>query len=61
MTAHIKVNADAATLDRAVLHDLLRTELGFEGAIVADALEMKGVSARHERRRRRRARGRGGR
>jgi beta-N-acetylhexosaminidase len=48
MTAHIKVNADAATLDRAVLHDLLRVELGFDGAIVADALEMKGVSARHD-------------
>ena len=48
MTAHIKVNADAATLDRTVLHDLLRTELAFEGAIVADALEMKGVSARHD-------------
>jgi beta-N-acetylhexosaminidase len=47
MTAHIKVNADAATLDRSVLHDLLRRELGFDGAIVADALEMKGVSARH--------------
>jgi beta-N-acetylhexosaminidase len=47
MTAHIKVNADAATLDHAVLHDLLRDELGFDGAIVADALEMKGVSARH--------------
>ena len=47
MTAHIKVNADAATLDHAVLHDLLRSELGFDGAIVADALEMKGVSARH--------------
>jgi beta-N-acetylhexosaminidase len=47
MTAHIKVNADAATLDHAVLHDLLRDELGFRGAIVADALEMKGVSARH--------------
>src|SRR5262249_3891490 len=47
MTAHIKVNADAATLDPAVLHDLLRAELGFRGAIVADALEMKGVSARH--------------
>jgi beta-N-acetylhexosaminidase len=48
MTAHIKVNVDAATLDRAILHDLLRVELGFEGAIVADALEMKGVSARHD-------------
>ena len=47
MTAHIKVNADAATLDHAVLHDLLRRDLGFDGAIVADALEMKGVSARH--------------
>jgi len=47
MTAHIKVNADAATLDHAVLHDLLRSELGFDGSIVADALEMKGVSARH--------------
>jgi beta-N-acetylhexosaminidase len=48
MTAHIKVNADAATLDRAIVHDLLRVELGFEGAVVADALEMKGVSARHD-------------
>ena len=47
MTAHIKVNADAATLDHTILHDLLRRELGFDGAIVADALEMKGVSARH--------------
>jgi beta-N-acetylhexosaminidase len=47
MTAHIKVNTDAATLDHAVLHDLLRTELGFDGVIVADALEMKGVSERH--------------
>jgi beta-N-acetylhexosaminidase len=48
MTAHIKVNADAATLDRTVLHDLLRTELAFDGAIVADALEMNGVSGRHD-------------
>jgi len=47
MTAHIKVNADAATLDHAILHDLLRRELAFDGVIVADALEMKGVSARH--------------
>jgi beta-N-acetylhexosaminidase len=31
-----------------VLHDLLRTELAFDGAIVADALEMKGVSGRHD-------------
>ena len=48
MTAHIKVNDDAATLDRAIVHDLLRTDLGFDGLILADALEMKGVSARHD-------------
>jgi len=48
MTAHIAVNGDAATLDRAVVHDLLRSELGFGGMILADALEMKGVSARHD-------------
>jgi beta-N-acetylhexosaminidase len=48
MTAHIKVNADAATLDPAILHDLLREQLAFEGVIVADALEMKGVSGRHD-------------
>jgi beta-N-acetylhexosaminidase len=47
MTAHIKVNADAATLDPAVLNDLLRGDLGFGGVTVADALEMKGVSERH--------------
>jgi beta-N-acetylhexosaminidase len=48
MTAHIKVNEDAATLDRAIVHDLLRVELGFEGVILADALEMKGLSGRHD-------------
>ena len=48
MTAHIKVSDDAATLDRAIVGDLLRRELGFEGVVVSDALEMKGVSARHD-------------
>jgi len=48
MTAHIAVNGDAATLDRAIVHDLLRAELGFDGVVLADALEMKGVSARHD-------------
>jgi beta-N-acetylhexosaminidase len=48
MTAHIKVGADAATLDGAIVGDLLRGELGFDGAVVADALEMKGISARHD-------------
>jgi beta-N-acetylhexosaminidase len=48
MTAHIKVNEDAATLDRAIVTDLLRGELGFDGVVLADALEMKGVSGRHD-------------
>jgi beta-N-acetylhexosaminidase len=48
MTAHIRVPAldDApATLSRRVLHDLLREELGFEGLVITDALEMRAVSA----------------
>src|SRR5581483_3701828 len=48
MTAHIKVHDDAATLDQSIVHDLLRTKLGFDGVVVADALEMKGISARHD-------------
>jgi beta-N-acetylhexosaminidase len=48
MTAHIRVPAltgdDPATFSRAVLVDLLRGEFGFTGAIVTDALEMKGAS-----------------
>jgi beta-N-acetylhexosaminidase len=34
-----------ATLSRRVLHDLLREELGFEGLVITDALEMRAVSA----------------
>jgi beta-N-acetylhexosaminidase len=48
MTAHILVPAlDSvpATLSEAVVTDLLRRELGFDGAIVSDALEMKAISA----------------
>jgi beta-N-acetylhexosaminidase len=48
MSAHVKVNDEAATLDPAIVGDLLRGELGYEGVVVADALEMKGVSARHD-------------
>jgi beta-N-acetylhexosaminidase len=48
MTAHIRVPAltgdDPATFSPAVLIDLLRGELGFTGAVVTDALEMKGAS-----------------
>jgi beta-N-acetylhexosaminidase len=48
MTAHVRVPAfgDApATLNRALVQGLLREELGFEGVVYADALEMKAVSA----------------
>jgi beta-N-acetylhexosaminidase len=47
MTAHIRVPAltgDApATFSRAVLVDLLRDELGFDGVVITDALEMLGA------------------
>lgn len=48
MSGHIRVPAltgdDPSTLSRAAMTDLLRDELGFTGAIVTDAMEMKGVS-----------------
>lgn len=48
MTAHVVYPAlDAtapATLSRRILTDLLRTELGFQGVIVTDALEMKAIA-----------------
>ena len=48
MTAHIRVpvlTGDApATFSRPALAGLLRTDLGFTGAIVSDALEMSGAS-----------------
>jgi beta-N-acetylhexosaminidase len=48
MTAHILVPAlDSvpATLSEPIVSGLLRRELGFHGAIVTDALEMKAISA----------------
>jgi len=48
MTAHVRVPSLGdipATLNGRVVHDLLRLELGFGGVVVADALEMRGVSA----------------
>jgi beta-N-acetylhexosaminidase len=48
MTAHIRVPALSgglpATFSPDVLTGLLRTELGFTGAVVSDALEMQGAS-----------------
>lgn len=50
MTAHVLVPAlDAqrpATLSAAIVQRLLREELGYEGVILSDDLEMKAVSAR---------------
>jgi beta-N-acetylhexosaminidase len=45
MTAHVRVNELPATVDPTIVTDLLRGELGFDGVVIADALEMKGVSA----------------
>jgi beta-N-acetylhexosaminidase len=48
MTAHIRVpslDEAPATTSRAILHDLLRDELGFEGMVMTDALEMRAISA----------------
>lgn len=48
MTSHIllpQVDPDfPATFSRRILQQLLRDELGFEGVIVSDALDMKGAS-----------------
>ena len=49
MSAHIALPAVTgrkdvpATLSRAVMTDLLRGELGFEGVSITDALDMAGV------------------
>lgn len=49
MSAHVVYTAlderRPATLSRRIMHDLLRTELGFAGVLVSDDLEMRGVSA----------------
>jgi beta-N-acetylhexosaminidase len=50
MTAHIlfpKIDSDVpATLSPCILQSLLREELGFEGVVVSDDLDMKAVSDR---------------
>ncbi len=49
MTAHLRVIAldpeTPATLSAPIVTDLLRGELGFDGLVVSDALEMAGVAA----------------
>ncbi|HWG97999.1 MAG TPA: glycoside hydrolase family 3 protein [Pilimelia sp.] len=51
MTGHLIVPAyDAdtpATLSRNILTDLLRNELGYQGVVVTDGIEMRAVSARY--------------
>lgn len=47
MTAHVRVPAldeAPATLSRAIVQGLLRDGLGYDGVVLADALEMKAVS-----------------
>ncbi|MGH8880696.1 MAG: glycoside hydrolase family 3 N-terminal domain-containing protein, partial [Stackebrandtia sp.] len=48
MSGHIRVpelTGDVpGTMSRAAMHELLRGELGFDGAIVTDAMEMRGAS-----------------
>jgi beta-N-acetylhexosaminidase len=52
MTAHVLVpsldDKRPATLSRRIVADLLREELGFEGVILSDDLEMKAVAAEYE-------------
>ena len=50
MTGHIifpALDAQPATLSPAILNGLLRDELGFDGVIFSDALEMDAVNERH--------------
>jgi beta-N-acetylhexosaminidase len=51
MTAHVLFEAvDAevpATMSRAAITELLREDIGFEGAVFSDDLEMKAISDRY--------------
>jgi len=52
MTAHVLVPSldekRPATLSRRIVYELLREELGYEGVILSDDLEMKAVAAEYE-------------
>src|SRR5262245_39163418 len=48
MTAHIVVRSlgeEPATMSRALLNGLLREDLGYDGLVITDALEMRAISA----------------
>lgn len=53
MVAHLKIpflddrDNMPSSLSRAVVHDLLRKKMGFQGLIITDAMNMKGVSAHY--------------
>ncbi len=51
MTAHVLVPAldtvHPATLSHAVMHRLLREELGYDGVVITDDLEMKAVAEKY--------------
>ena len=48
MTAHVRVPAltgdQPATLSTAAMRDLIRRELGFDGVVITDALDMKAIT-----------------
>ncbi len=53
MTAHVAYPAldrsgAPATLSRPILTDLLRTGMGFQGAVITDAMEMKAIADGHD-------------
>jgi beta-N-acetylhexosaminidase len=54
MSAHIRVPAldpdpnHVATTSPHIIHDLLKTQLGFSGLVVTDALDMAGLSNRYK-------------
>jgi beta-N-acetylhexosaminidase len=52
MVAHLNIpsldpSSVPSTLSRSIVNDLLKDELGFEGIIFTDAMNMKGVTAGH--------------
>jgi beta-N-acetylhexosaminidase len=54
MSAHVRVPAldpdpnHVATTSSHIIHDLLKTQLGFSGLVVTDALDMAGLSNRYK-------------